>query len=288
MSRVEVYRDQFEELAGPFQKWPSLPCLVCHRGALEMVTISEFESKASADARVGVEIEEGPRSGFFHGELACSQPSCGSKYVVAGEWTRGTDDPDEETDSLDIYDPSLFGLTVRHILPPLPLIALPEGTPEPVKVLVESCSSVLLSDPNAASGRIRTAIEAVLDQQKIQKTGNSRAERLGIHARLNKLAEKNGPAATHLIAMKWIGNEGTHEREPVPLRSVLDGLELFARGIEILYDPREARLARMAALINKKHDDRYERLKAARRGRRAVRRGNGSGSGRGGSSTTQS
>lgn len=259
---------------GPFQDWPDLQCLICNRGSLEATNIFEFESKASADKRVGVEIHEGPASGFFHCELACSRSACGNRYAIAGEWTRGTSNPDEEIDDLDTYDPKLSGRTVRYISPPLPLIALPDSTPAAVKALVDSCSSVLLSDPNAASGRLRTAVEALLDGHGIRKTGDSRSDRLSIHARLNIFGQnkKYSDAAEFLKAVKLLGNEGTHERVPVPLSNVLDGIDFFARAIEMLYDPRDIKLARKAAEINKKHDEQYERVKAARKARTAARK----------------
>lgn len=63
------------------------------------------------------------------------------------------------------------------------------------------------------------------------------------------------------MAMKWIGNVGSHEGEPLPLKWVLDGLELFARAIELIYDPREAELERLATEINR----RGRRLRATTR-----------------------
>ncbi len=252
MGRVDVYREQFELLAGPFREWPDLPCLICHRGALEP-SIAEFESKSSADHRIGTETLEGPKRGFFHGDLACSRMPCGNRYVVAGEWTRGSDNPDEDEDDLGTYDPDRFGLTVRHILPPLPLIALPDTSPGKLSALVESASSVLLADPSAASTRIRTAIEALLDEQRIRKTSNSsRSIRLTTHQRIQLFERKNEAAASQLMAMKWIGNVGSHDGEPLPLGWVLDGIECFARAIELIYDPREIELARRAAEINRR------------------------------------
>jgi Domain of unknown function (DUF4145) len=252
MARVEVHREQFEFLAGPFREWTDLPCLICHRGALEP-TISEFESKVSIDARAGAEILGGPMSGFFHGELTCSRVQCGNNYVVAGEWTRGSESPDEDIAEVESYDPRLYGFTVRHVLPPLPLIALPDKTPIEVQVLVESASSVLLSDPSVASGRIRTAIEALLDAQGVRKMQrNSRTHRLTTHDRIQLFESKNKIAADRLMAVKWIGNVGVHDRDPLPLEFVLDGIELFARAIEIIYDPRDSDLDRLAMEINRK------------------------------------
>lgn len=252
MGRVEVYREQFELLTGPFREWPDLPCLICNRGALEP-SIHEIETKDSADERAGVETLEGPQRGFFHGELRCSRTACGNVYVVAGEWTKGSDNPDEEQEEIDSFDPSLFGLVVRHVLPPLPLISLPEATPQKIYALVESASSALLSDTGAASTRIRTAIEVLLDEQRIRKTSTrNRRERLSTHTRITIFESKNQIAAKQLMAMKWIGNVGSHEGEPLSLKWVLDGLELFARAIESIYDPRDAELERLAAEINRR------------------------------------
>jgi hypothetical protein len=274
MERVNVYREQFELLAGPFREWPDLPCLICKLGALEP-TITEFESKQSIDSRVGAEIWNGCKSGLFHGELACSRTMCRNKYAVAGEWT--TVELDDQTDEdpwtrprnlaelveeqlavgaggedLAAGDPNLIGLIVKHILPPLPLIALPDTTPAVLTALVESASSVLLSDPGAASTRIRIAIEALLDDQRIRKTEpNRRSRRMVAHQRIELFQAKNKTAADHLMAMKWIGNVGSHEAEPLPLGFVLDGIEHFARAIEVVYDRQQIELERRAARINR-------------------------------------
>jgi hypothetical protein len=283
MTPVTVYREQFELLAGPFREWPDLPCLVCHRGALEP-DISPFESKKSVDSRVGAAIWDGRKKGFFHGALACSRTMCGNKYAVTGDWTDIVlnDEPDDlnpvtlwnanDSDSklfaervreiltadrtgedLAASDPNLIGLEVKHVLPPLPLIALPEATPAEVAVLVDSASSVLLSDPSAASTRIRTAIEALLDEQRIRKTQPSnRSKRLGLHQRIELFGATNTAAATQLMAMKSIGNVSSHEATPLPLGFVLDGIEHFARAIEILYDRQDVELERRAAQIIKR------------------------------------
>ena len=296
MDRVQVYREQFELLAGPFRKWPDLPCLVCHLGALEP-KISKFESKKSIDERVGVEIWDGRQSGFFHGELACSRTMCGNRYAVAGEWATIVldNEPDNELydelyddnftarpynaadyepverlrqvaaqleevlaadtggEDLAASDPHLIGLTVKHILPPLPLIALPAATPTELAVLVESASSVLLSDPGAASTRIRIAAEALLDEQGIKKMQpGSRSKRLSLHARIELFEDKNKLAAEQLMAVKYIGNVSSHEATPLPLGFVLDGIEHFTRAIEILYDRQNVELERRAAQIRKR------------------------------------
>jgi hypothetical protein len=243
-----IHRKQFENLIGPFQEWPSLLCRRCGLAALEP-DITEIASLANA-----ADGEEEPlviawRTGFFHGTLSCPRTPCRNIYVVAGEWSRG---PDVTAESLD-DDPNLAGLEVRHILPALPLMDFPDNVPFNIRSLVDSASSVLLSDPSAAATRIRAAIECLLDEQKTRKTcPNDRRKKLSAHNRILLFSKENRAAADFLMAMKWIGNVGTHERSPLPLSAVLDGTELFARAIELIYDREGQALERRAAAINKR------------------------------------
>ncbi len=251
MTRVQVYRDQFELLSGPFTQWPDLPCLVCKLSPLEPDIVPPFESKKSLDVRVGAEIWDGRKSGFFHGELNCSRSMCGNKYAIAGEWNRGPDDPADEV--LDDDGSGLVGFIVKHILPPLPLIEFPDGVPVNVMASVESASSVLLSDPSAAATRMRVAIDALMDEQGVRKTKpNKRSQRMETHHRIMLFQNKNKEAVDFLMAMKNIGNVGSHERIPLPLGFVLAGIEHFAKAIELIYDRQDIQLIRQAAEINRR------------------------------------
>lgn len=244
---MSVYRKNFEALLGPFKEWPALLCPSCQLAVLEP-TIYEVESLSSITGRVGNPLGVGWQSGFFHGTLACSRTPCRNVYVVAGEWSKAPEDPGSLND-----DPSLAGLEVRHILPPLPLIDFPDSVPPAIQGLVESASAVMLSDPSAAATRIRSAIECLLDEQRIRKTSpKKRSVRLPAHDRILLFKRVNPAAADLLMAMKWIGNIGTHESSPLPLSVVLDGTELFARAIILIYDREAQALERLAADINKR------------------------------------
>jgi Domain of unknown function (DUF4145) len=243
-----VNRTPFEALVGPFEEWPTLQCPACELAVLE-ATVTEIESFASVASRVGVTAWSGWYRGVFHGTLACSRTPCGNIYVIAGEWSRRSDFTSNNMDD----DPGLAGIEVRHILPSLPLISLPANVPATVCNLIDSASSVLLSDPSAAATRIRAAIERLLDDLRVRKTSpGNKAKRLQTHDRIVTFSRQNAPAADQLMAMKWIGNVGTHESTPLPLNVVLNGIEHFARAIELIYDHEGEALARRAAHINKR------------------------------------
>ena len=247
-----VERSNFIELAGPFEQWPELQCPRCRRSVLEP-DVQSFENVSSIEARLGDEVWDGWTEGYFYGTLSCARTPCGNKYVVAGDWrSRSRDLPDQD-DFLD--DPHLAGFSVRHILPPLPVIPFPDKTPEDVRSLVQSASSVLLSDTSAAANRMRSAVECLLDARKVRRLppGKRGAKyRLNTDRRIKEFATENNKVAELLMAIKWIGNAGSHESRPLSLSVVLDGIELFAHAIHLLYDDTGAALHRRAARINRR------------------------------------
>lgn len=241
-------RQIFEQLAGPFEEWPIIICPSCRRTSLE-ASVDEFESAISLDARDFDEWEPDWVSGYFHGRIECPRIGCDNRYIVAGMWTLDSTD--------DTTQPPTEGIarfySAQYMLPGLPLMDFPDAAPEIVREMAKSAGAILLVDPSAAANRIRSAIEALLDHQRIRKTSpRDKTRRLTTHARIEIFRAKNQQAADHLMAMKWIGNVGSHERNPLPLGWVLDGMEHFARAVELVYDPTANELERRAKMINKK------------------------------------
>jgi hypothetical protein len=243
-----VNRKPFETLVGPFEEWPAILCERCELAALEPKVI-EVENPASIAASEGAEPATGWNSGYFHGTLACPRTPCRNTHVIAGEWSRRSDVTSEGIED----DPGLAGFSVRHVLPAFPLMSLPAGVPASVTSLIEEASSVLLSDPNAAATRIRTAIERLLDEQNVRKRSQkNKSARLTTHDRIVEFALTRPDVAAQLMAVKWIGNIGSHESVPLPLDAVLRGTEHFAHALELLYDRDGQRLKRLADAINRK------------------------------------
>ncbi len=247
-----VERGNFIDLAGPFEQWPELQCPRCRRSVLEP-NIQSSESISSIEARLGDAVWDGWTEGHFFGTLSCARTPCGNKYVVAGNWSSRSPDLPEQDDFLD--DPHLAGSSVRHILPPLPVMPFPDKTPDDVRILVQSASSVLLSDTSAAANRMRSAVESLLDARKVRRLPPGRRGakyRLSTDRRIKEFSVENNEVADLLMAIKWIGNAGSHESRPLSLSVVLDGIELFAHAIHLLYDDTPQALQRRAARINRR------------------------------------
>lgn len=199
--------------------------------------------------RTGVAIASGWQRGYFFGKLACPRTPCGNAHVVAGEYSDRAEGATE--DGLE-EDPYQIGLSVLHVLPALPIMNFPARTPISVQQPVLSAASVLLSDPNSGANRMRAGVECLLDARNVRRyPGRSRKNRLTTHARIEAFALSNSEVADLLMAMKWIGNVGSHEIAPLPLAVVLDGIELFARAVHLLYDQTDSELQARAARINR-------------------------------------
>lgn len=237
-------------------EWPALPCGACEKGHLAPRTIVTVEGAQSARLRDHEGWEPEWISGSFHGELVCGIANCEEPAVVLGEM---------KVDAVVLPGGHWYGdfdtyLKVRAVSPPLPLMKYPSGTPEAVQDRVAGASQVLWAQPSAAANRLRSAVEELLTAKKVRKTasvpkkgsaGGRKTRRLTSHERIALLRADHPVAADALEAVKWIGNEGSHE-ETLTVDDVLQGIQLLERAIELLYDTTDAELRRLAERINKR------------------------------------
>ncbi len=137
---------------------------------------------------------------------------------------------------------------LKYCEPALRLIAGPDGTPDAVKRAIESASQVIWLNPSSAANRLRAAIEHLLTELGVSKSGPT-------HKRVKVLAKSREDVATVLEAVKWIGNDGSH-RTVLPLKDVLEGVALLERALTLVYDRSAEDLDQLARAIN---DDRRRR-----------------------------
>ncbi len=228
-------------------RWPTLPCPACHRRTLAPEKLVTQETEQSERWHSEDHWEPEWISGFFHGTFRCANTSCREVAVAVG---------DMKVDA--VFVPGTrnwhgeYGefLLLRSMLPALPLIDWPDRAPQSVRERVDDASRVLWSDANSAANRLRAAVEELLTAQRIRKQDDKR-KRLSTHARIELLREKKSVVADVLEAVKWIGNEGSHE-DVLSVVDVLRGAALLEKAVHLIYDTSEADLLRLAKEINKK------------------------------------
>ncbi|MET9459950.1 DUF4145 domain-containing protein [Streptomyces canus] len=214
--------------------WPHIPCPTCTRGVLlpDRDSFEEEESVTSKSLRDEEVWEPEWIQGTFHCVLTCRKGSCDHVRVI-GEMTVGWGRRDDVQ-----YEKFL---TPNMFIPALPLLESRGLCPEEVKERVDAASKILWVDPNAAANRIRAAVEALMDDRGVIRTklnGAGKAVRLSLDSRIatfKKALPQYADAADLLLAVKWIGNVGSHE-DVLRVSDVLEGVEFLDHALSSIYD----------------------------------------------------
>ncbi|MFM8330803.1 MAG: DUF4145 domain-containing protein [Candidatus Methylumidiphilus sp.] len=75
---------------------------------------------------------------------------------------------------------------------------------------------------------------------------------LSLSARLTRFAEQNAAMKDELMALKWLGNTGSHERK-VTRDELLDALQILEHALVELIDNRSTKIQAMAQKLIDKH-----------------------------------
>lgn len=123
--------------------------------------------------------------------------------------------------------------------PPLPIFQAPASSPSSVTKCLTSSFSAYWAMPNAAGNEVRKAIEFLLDEHQIPRTipvpGKGKP-RTDLHARIEEFGKQQPDAAQFLLAVKLLGNSGSHGHE-LTHDDVLDAYTILERVLVTLYDP---------------------------------------------------
>ena len=140
--------------------------------------------------------------------------------------------------------------------PAPPIFVIPKQCNGLVTVELQMSFRLFWTDNNSSASRLRVAVEKLLDALKVKKfTIDNKGKRkpIALHDRLVNYSNKNRDAADLLLAIKWLGNFGSHNSKLVISREdLLVGFELMELAIEVIFVKSHERVKKMAAKINKK------------------------------------
>lgn len=229
----------------PSSDWPAPVCPACGSGSLNAVAQTTHETAASQDARGHDAWEPEWISGYFTAELRCGRSRCREVVVAAGEvrvrFIGG-----------DPSDGYVEEFRLRFTAPALPIIAVPEECPEDVAGRVVEAGFLIWADPSAAANRLRLTTEQILDHQGVPRsTRNAKGKDVALktHDRIELFRKNNPGVAEVLEAVKWIGNQGSHE-DVLTQRDVLEGGRMLEHALRRLYDRSTDEIARRVQAIN--------------------------------------
>lgn len=228
---------------------PNWPCPRCRGGHFRLVPDS-LVSSWTGDTRASSSDESFDPSWVelrFGAMLKCDNHRCSEIAVVAGTGMVA-ERPDEYMGNMsyeDVFSPKYF-------LPSPRLIDIPVNAPAKVVSELEQAFVASWSDYASAGNRIRAAIERLLDSLRVQRlTVNVKGKRepINLHNRISKIKGKHTAAHDSLIAIKWIGNAGSHSNA-LTREAVFDALDIFESVLAGLYSKHPSVITRLVKSVN--------------------------------------
>lgn len=222
---------------------PSWVCPTCQTSVLNIV-IEELKDGQTASTKASYHelwFDTDMVQLTFGGVLTCSNPQCKETVSISGN---GGVERGYDGEYYTYYEPLFF-----H--PPLKFVAIPEDTPDEVLKALNSSFALAFSNKSAAANQIRIALECLLNHLGIAQF-NEKDEPISLHRRINLLESEYSKIKEICIAIKWLGNSGSHCDEEMTMDNIFDGYEMMSLVLELLYDNRHERITTLAKQINDK------------------------------------
>ncbi|WP_329338476.1 DUF4145 domain-containing protein [Streptomyces sp. NBC_01352] len=234
-----------EGLDGDGPQWPHIPCPSCKRGGLTLISESLIQEETAISKRNQSHPEWDPdwAHGYFSCLLRCQKPACDLVRVV-GE--TGLYLLRSEDGYCNFFTPKFF-------LPHLPLIESYDLSPPLVQKRIDAAAKIIWSDPSSAANRLRSAVEALMDDQGIPRkcVRGGRPYEVNLHNRIvafKAAKPEHAGVADLVLAVKWIGNVGSHN-DSLRVPDVLEGVEILDHTLDQIYDSTKDEIKRKAADI---------------------------------------
>ena len=229
---------------------PPLPCPTCGKGVFSLVPKSLVyqDTANSRFARLDEDSSFHDITYRFTARLKCGHSFCGDEAVLVGLGGVEEQQTEEGWEETKYFSP-------KFCLPMPDLISIPQKCPPPVASELRAGFALYWSDPAAAANCLRAAVERIMDHFRIprrQKNTKRKLYELHLHKRLELFKNAYEETAKRLIAVKWFGNTGSHERN-ISRDEVLDALDLLEDSLIELFEQRSRRLTGLTRNLMKKH-----------------------------------
>lgn len=223
--------------------WPTVPCPRCGNGSLKLVgSVQDVWASHVVTAPSYPPPYQGDFSGVFSATLRCDEGSCQEGVVVVGTSSV------EEQWVEPVEDRYQTFYRVKFVQPALRLFDVPPDTPQKVVAGIAGAAAVIWSSPSSAANRLRYAVEEILTAEGIPAT-KSTGGRLSPEERIKLFEAKDAALADGLRAVKWIGNEGSHE-EVLTVPHVIEDAEILGHVVTALYGKQKEAMAAKIKAIN--------------------------------------
>jgi Domain of unknown function (DUF4145) len=190
----------------------------------------------------------------FTAQLICSDQKCGEIVNIIGgskyeEFHFTEPDGADETS----WDPVFFpAFSFPAILP----VKIHGECPPQIIQEIKSASALIWADRPGALNKIRRCVEALLDFDRIKKTTiNAHRKRVSInlHDRIVLLRKVKADYSEILLALKWLGNAGSHVgKVETTIPDLIEAFEILEHAIRVRFDNSHSEILKKAKRINSK------------------------------------
>jgi hypothetical protein len=227
-------------------------CPTCKTGYLHLVPdkFTFEETMRSKKARDDNDWDPDWIRYVFAAVFLCSNKKCKEVVTCVGD---GSVEVFEDFDNNEYpsvtYQDGFFPKYFSH---PLDVFPIPAKCPADIRNEVEKSFQIFMADPGAASNHIRSAIEQLMNYLKVKHFDrkNGKLLELSLHRRILNYGTKKKALADNLLAIKWLGNAGSHPGG-ITTDDILDAYDIFEHVLQQLFDPTHKDIEVMVKGINR-------------------------------------
>jgi Domain of unknown function (DUF4145) len=182
----------------------------------------------------------------FNLKCVCTKPDCGEVAFVSGTGSvdqRYADDGGQ----VEYYD----HFYIESFVPSPRLCHVPSDTPKYVEKMLGKSFSLYWVDTGAAANALRASLEALLDELKVpshEKNSKGDTVRMSLHRRLDAWSATNKDYAELCLALKEVGNLGSHG-EVVNPKHYFGSLEIYSHVLKELFENNAKKMKELAKSI---------------------------------------
>ena len=242
-------------------KTPNWVCPTCTKGVLKIKKDSFIREESAYSRKNSYD----PHCGYLAFEigyvyiciLVCSNEDCNEVVVSTGT---GYISPEFDEDG-ELIDEEVDCFRPRYFQPSLKIIQIPQKCPQKLTNSLNESFKLFFSSPSSTANSVRIVLEELLTALKVKRftisSPNTMSKRkrkpIDLHRRIGNLPDKYSPFKEMILAIKYLGNAGSHSHDEITTDDILDAYELLEHVLKEIYEPSiTERLAAIARKVNKK------------------------------------
>ncbi|MEH5573131.1 DUF4145 domain-containing protein [Raoultella ornithinolytica] len=223
------------------------PCPMCHQKTLQIIKESFVDRETAGTRNAWSEDWFDPEmsASVFVCMAECSRPSCQEIVACSGTGCTERDWDSVNGDQLvDWFEPKSFS-------PALHPFQIPEKCADEISKPLTASFSVYLTQPGSAANLIRITVERMLTAIGVPEL-NEKQRRVPLHHRLETLLGQYGPYKEPLMAIKFLGNAGSHTYDEVKIDDIEAAFEIMDYVVTDLFSGRKESIDVLSARLKGK------------------------------------